>query len=396
MRTLLTSKERMMRSLRGEKSDLLPAAPCYLSLYLADRLRAAYIEQYRLRMGGRTCYQVDHTEDTNFRARALYRAYETFRSPPDWIEVETGASKSWAERTEIILQDGILSYHDTQADEYAPMYTIPMPRGDVLLSDLTQVTYDVWDRLEGISSQKDADAQLPIIGAEEWLARGDFDLPRQVARDCGDRFFISTILDTPFSDLYDFLGFRGLMVIQRRNPQLFQNLLQRKLMQSKELMQAWAATGIHGVFAEEVFTGTDSISPASYDRFVFAYNQPYFQFMRSLGLFPIHYVCGDALPRLKRMIEYDIAAVAFEESKKKFCIDIAEIVEQAAGRTAVFGNIDTIRFGLQATPQEMDLEVKRQSSIGMQARGFIVGTGSPFPLETDPAMIDTLVESAHS
>ena len=186
------------------------------------------------------------------------------------------------------------------------------------------------------------------------------------------------------------------MVFQRRNPGLLHYLLERKLRQAKEVMRAWAATGIHGVFVEEVFTGADSISPDNYDNFVFAYNQPYFQYMRSLGLLPIHYVCGDVIPRLKRMVECDIAAVAVEESKKIFHNDIAEVVDQVAGLHAVFGNIDTIQFGLHSTPEKMVAEVERQAGIGIHANGFIVSTGSPFPLETNPAMIDTLVTAAHS
>jgi uroporphyrinogen-III decarboxylase len=236
---------------------------------------------------------------------------------------------------------------------------------------------------------------MPIIGAEERLRDGDLDLARQVVADYGNRFFISTILDTPYSDSYDYLGFKGLMVIQRRNPDLFQYLLQRRLMQSKEVIAAWAATGIHGVFVEEVFTGADDISPQNYDKFVFSYNQPYFQYMRSLGLLPIHYICGDAIPRLERVVEYDISAIAVEEGKKKFRNDIAEVINQVGGRTAVFGNIDTIRFGIHGTPEEMSAEVKRQAGIGTLARGFIVSSGSPFPLETKPLIIDALVTAAH-
>jgi hypothetical protein len=41
-------------------------------------------------------------------------------------------------------------------------------------------------------------------------------------------------------------------------------------------------------------------------------------------------------------------------------------------------------------------EVERQAGIGAQARGFVVSTGSPFPLETDPRNIDALVAVAHS
>jgi uroporphyrinogen-III decarboxylase len=145
-----------------------------------------------------------------------------------------------------------------------------------------------------------------------------------------------------------------------------------------------------------VFTGADLISPQAYDEFVHTYNLPFFRHMRKLGLLPIHYVCGDTLPRLERMAQCDVAAVAVEESKKNFRIEIEEVVEVVAGRAAVFGNIDAIRFGLHATMDEMAAEVKRQAAIGARAKGFVVSTGSPFPLDTNPRLIDTLVATALS
>jgi hypothetical protein len=389
-------KERMIKALRGEKTDVLPAAPGYLSLFLADTERSYYIEQYRKRMKGRKSYPVDHAEDTHFRLEALIHSYDLFKTRPDWMEVATGASKAWAERTEIVTGNGILYYQDKLSGVCIPMHTISIPYGDELLSEASASGRDIWDISEQISSREDVEAQLPILSTEEWLLRGDFDLPRQIAAEYGDRYFISTILDTPYSDMYNFLGFRGLMVYQRRSPDLLQALLQRRLMQSKEVAAAWAASGIHGVYVEEVFSGADIISPQSYERYVYAYNQPYFQHMRSLGLIPIHYVCGDVISRLEYMVEYDIAAVAVEESKKGFRIELAEVVERVAGRKAVFGNIDAVQFGIHATPDEMTEEVRRQADIGGQARGFIASTGSPFPLETDPRMVDTLVTAAHS
>jgi uroporphyrinogen-III decarboxylase len=214
--------------------------------------------------------------------------------------------------------------------------------------------------------------------------------------DYGHHYFVSTVLDTPFSDAYDLLGFQGLMLIQYDRPSLLHHLLQRKLAQTLEVIAAWAATGVHGVYVEEVFTGADMISQKAYDQFVFAYNQPYFPHMRALGLLPIHYVCGDILPRLDRILELEIAAVAAEESKKTFRIEIEDIVDRVAGRVAVLGNIDAVRFGLHATMTEMANEVKRQAKIGARAGGFVVSTGSPFPLDTNPRLVDTLVETAHS
>jgi hypothetical protein len=389
-------KERMIKALLGEKTDVIPAAPCYLSLFLADVERAYYIEQYRNCMEGRERYAVDHAQDTYFRLQALIQSYDIFKTPPDWIELGAGASKAWAERTEIDLRQGVLYYHDKLSGVRVPMHAVPMPYGDETLNETGLVQPDIWDISSQFSSREDVETQLPIVSTEDLIARGDFDLPRQVVANYGERFFISTILDTPYSDMYDLLGFRGLMVFQRRNPDLLHSLLQRKLLQSREVTAAWAATGIHGVYVEEVFSGVDAISPQSYHKFVFTYNQPYFQHMRASGLLPIHYVCGDVIPRLEYMVECDIAAVAVEESKKNFRIELAEVIERVAGRKAVFGNIDAVRFGIHATEQEMATEVRRQAGIGAQARGFILSTGSPFPLETEPSMIDTLVTAAHS
>jgi hypothetical protein len=389
-------KERMFKSLMGEKTDAVPAAPSYLSLYLADAFRTHYIEQYRNCMKGRKRYPMEHAEDTYFRMQALIHSYDVFKTPPDWIEVGTGVSKSWAERTEIVTREGILCYEDKLSGVCVPMQAIPVPYGDEPLDETIPSGRDIWDISGQISSRGDVEAQMPIMSTEDWLERGDFDLPLKVVAEYGDRYFISTILDTPYSDMYDYLGFRGLMVFQRRKPELLQLLLQRRLMQSKEVMAAWAATGIHGVYVEEVFSGADIISPQSYVTFIFSYNQPYFEHMGALGLSAIHYVCGDVLPRLEYMVEYDIAAVAVEESKKGFRIELAEVVERVAGRKTVIGNIDAVRFGIHATPEEMSAEVRRQAGIGAQARGFIASTGSPFPLETDPRMIDTLVATAHS
>ena len=70
-----TSKERVFQVLNGETPDQIPAAPAYLSLFLADFERNYYIEQYRQRIRGLSRYPVNHKEDTRFRAQAIYQAW---------------------------------------------------------------------------------------------------------------------------------------------------------------------------------------------------------------------------------------------------------------------------------------------------------------------------------
>ncbi len=391
-----TSKERIVQILRGETPDQVPAAPAYLILFLADFVRAYYIEQYRRRMRGLSRYPVDHREDTQFRAHAIYQAYGIFKERPDWMEIGRGASRSWAERTNILAEDGVLYYEDKGTGERRSMHESRLPWGNMERAVGHDSTRDIWDGSGQIDSQEQVDVRLPLPDPQALLERGDFDLPKKVVADYGDRFFVTTILDTPFSDAYDLLGFQGLMLIQHDRPKLFHYLLERKLLCTQKVMEAWAKVGIHGIYVEEVFTGADIISPRAYEEFVFAYNQPYFQHMSGLGLLPIYYVCGDVVPRLDRIAQLEIAAVAVEESKKNFLIEIEEVVRQVAGRAAVLGNIDAVRYGPNATLEEMAAEAKRQLRIGQEAKGFMLSTGSPFPLDTNPRVIDTMIATAHA
>ncbi len=393
----VTAQKRMIQALTGETPEVLPAAPAYPGLFLADFERAFYIEQYRMRLHQAGCdrYAVDHDEDTRFRARALFNSYGIFKARPDWLQVYPGASRLWAERTEIVLHEGKLWYHDLQSGQQVTMDEAHLPRGDEV-SRVNHAKTDIWDRSGEIGGAEDADQLIPIRSVADLLDSGEMDLPRRVVADYGDRTFITSILDTPFSYLYDYLGFYGLMTSLCGRPKLIHHMLQRQLAQTREVVASWAAVGIHGVYVEEVFTGADLISPRAYDEFVLSYNQPYFKHMRGLGLLPIHYVCGDVIPRLDQMARCDVAAIAVEESKKGFRIEIEDVVDRVGDRVAVLGNIDAVHFGLHATLDEMAAEVRRQARIGARAKGFVVSTGSPFPLDANPRLLDVMVETAHS
>jgi len=392
----LTPKERMLRTLRGEPVDVYPVAPAYPSLFLADFERAYYAEQYRLRLRGRDRYPVQYEEDIQLRKQAFYQSYGVFKARPDWMEVQRGASRAWAERTEMVMQDGVVCYRDVNTGAQVAISEIYIPSGDSQLPKLNTSRQDVWDTSGQIQSKEQIDELTPVVKADELTARGDFEYTRQVAADYGDQYFLATVLDTPFSYAYDYLGFQGLMLFQHDHPDLLHYLLERILAQSIEVVKGWAATGVHGVYVEEVFTGADLISQRSYDAYVFPYNKAYFENMSGLGLLPIHYVCGDIMPRLERIAQYPIAAVAAEESKKNFQIELAEIVKRIDGRIAVLGNIDAVHFGLHASLEEAAAEVRRQIAIGARAKGFVVSTGSPLPLDSNPRLVDTLVKTAHS
>lgn len=394
----MTPKARLIQALTGCQTDVVPAAPAYLSLFLADRERSLYIDQYRLRLrdAGLQRYPLDHAEDTLFRARATFQSYDTFKVRPDWIEADTGVSHAWAEKKDVVEQDDQLYFEDRATGKRVAMQHARLYQTGIELSDANPAELDILDLSSQISGSDDLERVIPIRSTADLLESGELDLLRRLVQDYGEHYFISYVLDTPFCDVSDLLGFFGLMTSIHDRPALLHEMLQRQLAQSAEILAALARVGVHGLYVQEIFSGADMISPRAYDEFVRDYNAAYFKLMRALNLLPIHLVCGDVIPRLEQMARYDVAAIAVEEGKKNFRIEIEDVVDKIGDQVAVFGNIDAVRFGLHASPEEMAAEVRRQACIGKRARGFIVSTGSPFPLDTDPRLVDALVATAHS
>lgn len=391
----MTPKERILAALHGEKTDILPAAPAYLCIYLEDDVRRRYTDLYRLHLGERSRCGVDHQQDTAFRLQALLEAYDLFAEKPDTIESLPGVTRSWAERTQIAAVDGELFYEDLQTGRRLPMRTAPMPTGDRGLLNEGDLLSE-WQAARPPQTEAEIDARVPILSCDELLAGGEFDLPRLLLEARGEQFFVYDFIDPPFSLSYDVLGFEGQMLYQHDHPELFAYLLERLLLQQQERICAFAAIGLHGVYIQEVWTGADLISPRAYERWVQPSDRRFCESLRASGLASILYVCGDVMPRLDAMCAYDVDALAVEESKKGFQIEIDEVVRRIDGRRGVWGNIDAVHFGLEATPDEMAAEVRRQTRVGQAARGFVVSTGSPFPLHTPLAQIEALISTAHS
>ena len=392
----MTPKERMTAALRGKMPDVVPAAPSYLGLFRSPVEKRHYVEQYRDRMRGMSRYRPDHDEDIQFRVDALYHAYDTFEEMPDCIEVSPGPARDWAARTEILAEDSRLWYLDTVTGDRFEMLESPLPSGrDYLYGNVGFSERDIWDRSELIQNRDVIDMLVRLAPLEELQEQGIFDLPRKVIHEKGEMFFILVYDSTPYTAAY-LLGFQGLMLAFYDNPDNLKYFIGRILEQRKPILRGFAESGYDGIYAEEIFSGADIISPKLFDEFVFPFNAEYFRTTRELGLLTAYYVCGDPLPLLPKIVELDCDALAVEESKKNFSIEIEEIVEKAGTEKCIFGNIDAPFYGLQASRDQIEAEVRRQITAGIKGKGFVVSTGSPMPLETPPENIDALVAAAHA
>ena len=170
-----------------------------------------------------------------------------------------------------------------------------------------------------------------------------FEVTQILAERVGDRLPISCIAPTPFWSTYGLLGFQGMMVMMREKPELFAYLMERRGRQRMEMLKGLAAAGVQYLWLEECLSSADLISPRDYERFAFATAGPYIAEAKRLGLTVILYYCGDVIPRLPWLKRLGMDALAVEESKKGFSVDIADVIAAVGDTCCVFGNVDAVQ-----------------------------------------------------
>jgi len=399
----MNSKQRMFEALRGGRPDTVPVAPCYLHLYLERFMGRYYLEQYRRRIGKQTQMPIDHEEDTQFRANAIYQAWGIFEETFDWMpKLLNGSSYEWAENhyVERVGEDYCfvnrhnqrrLSFQDASQIVLSPR--LGGGEGAPGLYQSIDENHDLWDLSANIDGVSDVDAAVPITSTQELSAQGVFELPHKIAQDYGSRFFLYVNADTPFSSAYDVVGFAGCMTMIYDRPELLHYIMERKLAQSYEVIKGFAKAGVHCVRLIETQASADLISPRHFNEFALPSMQRLVEKIKALDLIVMLYFCGDAVPRLEALRNLGLDAISLEEGKKTFKNDIKDIVERVGDVACVFGNIDAIGIMEQGTPAMIEAEVRRQLDAGKQARGFVASTGSPLPPTTNPRNVDTFVRA---
>lgn len=137
-----------------------------------------------------------------------------------------------------------------------------------------------------------------------------------------------------------------------------------------------AALGAEAVWIEECLT--DVISPALFSRLNAPYVRDVTQRIRAAGMKSIYYYCGNPMDRLGLLLDCGADALSFEESKKAFHIDLAEIAARVDGRCVLLGNLDSIGVMQDGLEPQLRRELERQRAAGARNHGrFIMSLGSP-------------------
>lgn len=349
----MTSKERMMRALHGEKPDRLPVTVHQWQQYHLDRY-----------MGGISPLQA-------FRATGMDAALQCFEAMGQfWLpnaEQHMSQTPQWREEIEVLSAD---------PDNRLLCHTIHTPKGDL--------TY----RTAGNR-------------ATTWIT--EYLIKRHEDLELIERYMPVARLDhKPVAEAYDQLGDAGilrgfvwgdqagcwqhaccLMDVQRLilecydNPdwvhRLLRALLDRKLRFIEE--------SLSGAKFDLIETGGGSasdtvISPALHREFCLPYDRQIHDALRKAGFLSVYHTCGGMMNILDAILENgaDASETLSPPSLGGNIADPAKVREKFGGRLAMIGGMDQFNVLTSGTPAQIGAEVRRLFEGFGKEGGYVLST----------------------
>ncbi|MFW5866452.1 MAG: uroporphyrinogen decarboxylase family protein [Armatimonadota bacterium] len=364
-------RERALRFLDGESPERPVCLQTYLGLFLENRRRHALADIYRGMLGDSTEMTLSFEQVSEAQLAAWEAAWSALRRPPAWMPVRGWPTNS-AEGTRVLLE------HDRVL--VAPPGAEPV---DVVYA-ATASDRDIWDRREAV----DTDAMPDPPTLREALADGWAEHPRRFVDRWGEEYLIHGHIGTPYGAAYSRLGFGGMMEAMVTEPELLEAIIDNHLRHLVTRLEIYAEAGVECVFVEETLSSSDLISEVDYLRFSFRSTRELLQHARDQGLRTVYYYCGAVENRLHHLGQIPADALAFEESKKGFDIDLTRVREEIGADRPLLGNIDAvlIRDG-------SDRAVLRAVEEQFAAAGPLLATsaGSPLTPDTGTRRMDFLV-----
>ena len=210
----------------------------------------------------------------------------------------------------------------------------------------------------------------------------------------GRDLFPLIYVDSPMWGLYSLWGFEGMMLMIATKPDLVKRAVGRLLMLRIDAIREAAVLGAAGIWISECLT--DMISPRAFADLNVPFIREMVSEIRAQRMFSIYGYCGDPVGKWDLLFRVGADALALEESKKTFIIDIDDVVDRSGGRCTILGNLDAIGVLQDGTEDELRTEIARQIAAGRRnGSRFLMCLGSPVTPATPVERVRLYCELVH-
>ncbi|MDH7570749.1 MAG: uroporphyrinogen decarboxylase family protein [Armatimonadota bacterium] len=350
---MLTGRARVLAAFSPEGTEEFPVLLPYLGIFVRDHREAiSPIPWWR-----------DAAADVSTAVRVARHLLR--RVPIDWMEAEPGPPRAWRQRHRAVWIRGRPFLEDVESGQRRLISREP-PGGTCSLP-----------RRPLIRGYEDLDRLLPPSSGAPSLSDGTYDRTRALVSALGRNYFLFASIGAPFWSAYGYLSFEGVLRGVVEQAELLHALLERITERALEAVRAYAAAGVDGVWVEECLTSADILSPMHFRRFALPYTARLIEEIERSGMRAVYYFCGDGTDRLEDLIATGATALAFEESKKGFRVELEEVAEAVRGRCALLGNLDAVNVLERGDGGALRAALARQAAVGRRWRRFAFSLGSP-------------------
>ena len=358
-------------------------APLYLGLYLAGPRHAARARRWRAKAeaaGG--VLAVTYEDYLDVELGVWWDGYRLFAELPDWLAVPT------------VSGPGGLNGAAVEASHEGCFWRSADGSRWQLDAPFSSMAAPVWEAEAAPRTPAEVAARMAVPTADGLLSSGMYALVEGLRREVGQSHALHWCVSAPYPAAYNQLGFSGLMVAMRERPEVVKAIAERSLANSLAHAIAARNVGLDVVFIEEWACSGDLISPEDYLTFAWPFERDLCRELRRLGFRIVFYFCGPLQDRLTKLAELEADALAFEESKKNWVIDLREVRRQVGPERCLFGNLDAVKLR-DLPPARLTAEARRLIEAGGPC-SYVTSNGSPITLDTPPAKVDIVTQAARS
>jgi uroporphyrinogen-III decarboxylase len=376
---MTTPRQNIEAALSPDGAQHIPVVICYEGIYVRDHWSALTDAPWW------------HEYSPDVMQQLAWRQQVLERSDYDWFELPGYLSK----------RDRSVLRIEARADG---IYRVNRKTG--AQRRLHEPSIGGWEMGQGVQSvhparlpqtEDEIDAALALPPAFEVAPGGvdaQDDLAQALCRAHPARYPLGYVA-APLWQTYQLWGFEGMMEMIATRPRLVQHACERLMAYCVRGICEAACQGAAGVWIEDCLT--DMISARDFNVLNLPYLRRLSDEIRRAGMQSIHYFCGNPGGKWEALLAVGSDALALEESKKGFWIDIDEVVERVQGRCAVLGNLDAIGILQDADDAALQAEIKRQLAAGRRnGSRFVMSIGSPVTPGTPTSRVRRYCDLAHA
>jgi len=374
----MNGREKMEAALSPEGTPEIPVVICYEDFFIRDHWDQLTAAPWWF------VYESDLDRQMHWRKDAI----ETIGL--DWFEISLYDPCSEDNRKHLrILQQGDAIFQiDTRTGEKQKLIK---PHWSHLAHDLSS---DI-DRMPKHPSDIDKaiEAASALTGLHHRQDEEPHRLAERLMETYGRTHFPVTRLTPPLAGIFYLFGYETTMMMIAARPDLIDHACSRLCERNQDDLSKAADIGAAGIWIEDTFT--DMIRPDDFERFNAKYLRKTAEAIQLLNMKSIYYFCGNPEGKWTSILTLGTDALAFEESKKGFTIDMESVAERVAGKYTLFGNLDALDVLPGASPDRLEEEIIKQIRAGRQnANRFIISIGSPVTPDTPAWRVRKYVDLA--